>query len=233
VHFQDKSLGGAIACTAAEATLLYLAARCAQPEAPIEIGSYIGWSTAHLASGIKSVLTCIDPFLEIGPDLREDTSEPAKQRFLDNLTRAGLIERIRLVCGKSPEAIPTAAPGGWDFAFVDGWHVDGQPIRDVSGITPHLAPTAVVILHDLWLPDVRDALCYLRALGWEYEILNTSNYLTLAWRIRPPWLTDFLSEAKGARFVNTSAALRVNRVVKGLTAESIETCATVFGSRNT
>lgn len=229
LHFQDKELLGAIACTPAEATMLYIATRNFQPRNLLEIGSYIGWSSAHIALAAAGLLTCVDPFIEIGPYLKEKPDERAKQRFLDNIKRAGLSDKVQLICGKSPDVLQSIAPSsGWDFVFIDGWHLDGQPIRDVAGLLPFLSESAILILHDLWIADVRDAACYLRALGWTLHIFNTANYLTFAWKIQPNNLKAFLASVNHSKFVNQSAAIRSNRVVRGLTDESIESFASIL-----
>ena len=183
LHFQDRELRGAIACTPAEATLLHLAALNLKPQKALEIGSYIGWSSAHIASALDNKLTCVDPFLEIGSSLMEETSQCAKQRFLDNMARCGLDQKIKLVCGKSPDILPELVPnGGWDFAFVDGWHLDDQPVRDLIGLLPYLQGEAVIILHDPWIRDVRDGLVLLLLKGFNLYVCDTANYLTFCWR---------------------------------------------------
>src|SRR3954468_1499448 len=61
--YQDADILGATCCTQAEACLLHWAAHQLPPSATIlEIGSYVGWSTAHLAWGGQQVV-CIEPFL--------------------------------------------------------------------------------------------------------------------------------------------------------------------------
>jgi hypothetical protein len=54
VHYQDREILGAVCCTPAEAMLMHHAARLCNPLHPIEIGSYIGWSSAHIASSWKA-----------------------------------------------------------------------------------------------------------------------------------------------------------------------------------
>jgi hypothetical protein len=113
----------------------------------------------------------------------EETSQCAKQRFLDNMARCGLDQKIKLVCGKSPDILPELVPnGGWDFAFVDGWHLDDQPVRDLIGLLPYLQGEAVIILHDPWIRDVRDGLVLLLLKGFNLYVCDTANYLTFCWR---------------------------------------------------
>src|SRR5689334_1349602 len=184
VHYQDREVRGAVCCTPAEAMLLHHAARLCNPAAALEIGSYVGWSTAHLASALaRGVLTCVDPFLETGDGGADaDAGARAHARFLQNIARAGLASKVRLVREKSPEALPALSAGvRWDFVLVDGWHLSGAPLRDVLGVLPHLAGHPVLLLHDLWIADVRDAFAHLVARGWGCHVFDTANYLALLW----------------------------------------------------
>lgn len=231
VHYQDREIRGAVCCTPAEAMLMHHAARLAEPANAIEIGSYIGWSSVHLASALKQGLTCVDPFLETGA--REDGVDPARvahARFLANIERAGVKDKVRLVREKSPDALPAAAAGRpWDFAFVDGWHLGGAPLRDVLGVMPFLTDRAALMLHDLWIPDVRDAFLYLVARGWSHHVFDTSNYLTILWRGGDPaWLSEL--RALGARPEFVLPAARGRRFLFGLGEDSIGTVRGAFAT---
>jgi predicted O-methyltransferase YrrM len=232
VHYQDREIRGAICCTPAEATLMYHAARLFKPRHALEIGSYIGWSSAHLANGLQRCeLICVDPFMETDASagVAESRAAMAHRRFLQNMERAGVSGRVRLVRDKSPDAIPALSEDRqWDFVFVDGWHLQGQPLRDVMGVLPFVASDAVLLLHDLWIPDVRDALLYLVTQGWAYKVLDTSNYLTVLWRGQPPGqLAEFLGIASSDEFVLPAALGR--KFVFGLVDESIGVASSAFG----
>ncbi len=223
-HYQDREILGAVCCTPSEAMLMYHAARLCNPRHALEIGSYIGWSSAHIASGLsRCVLTCVDPFSETGqvstsPD---SASERAYARFLQNIVRAGLSDKVRLVRDHSPDAIPGLSTAHqWDFIFVDGWHLQGQPIRDVVGVLPYASTDAVLLLHDLWIADVRDAFLYLVAHGWSHHIFSTSNYLTILWREEAPsWINQLIEISRSDSFVLKSADYR--KLFVGLVDESI------------
>lgn len=230
VHYQDREIRGAVCCTVSEAMLMHHVARLSQPGYALEIGSYIGWSSAHLASGLtRCALTCVDPFLETGgPGAGQaSAAEAAYRRFQQNMARAGVADKVRLTRGKSPDVIPAVSEGiSWDFVFVDGWHLQGQPVRDVAGVLPFVSAGAVMLLHDLWIADVRDALLYLVGRGWSYRIFDTANYLTVLWRgTAPPWLDELVGIAEQPGFVLESA--RARRFVFGLVEESIEAARTV------
>jgi predicted O-methyltransferase YrrM len=212
-HYQDREIGGAVCCTPSEAMLMHHAARLCDPAAALEIGSYVGWSSAHIASALSRCrLTCIDPFLEVDTDdgSKSGRASHAHARFLQNMQRAGVADRIELVRELSPDILPSVAPdAGWDFIFVDGWHLHGQPLRDVSGVLQHAAAGAVILLHDLWIVPVRDAFLHLVNTGWDFHIFDTSNYLTVLWRGDTlNWLAELRHIGAGERFSLRSAAGR-------------------------
>src|SRR4051812_21216561 len=59
VCVQDIDLGGAIGCTSREGYILNRAVTLSRPKNMLEIGSYVGWSSAHLLYGNKFRLTCV------------------------------------------------------------------------------------------------------------------------------------------------------------------------------
>ena len=221
-------------CTPSEAMLMHHAARLARPDHALEIGSYIGWSSAHLASGLASCeLTCVEPFLETGGagESRDGKAALAHRRFLRNMERAGVSDNVTLIRDKSPDAIPALSETRrWDFIFVDGWHLQGQPLKDVIGVLPYAAPGGVILLHDLWIADVRDALLYLATHGWSYRIFDTANYLTIVWRGDPaPWLSELFAIAEREEFVLPSA--RARKFIFGLVDDSLAVAKSAFAER--
>lgn len=231
LHYRDHKIGGAITCTASEAMLLYHLVKLSAYSRVCEVGSYVGWSTVHIALALREVsacaeLTCIDPFVESSPHIRP---ELVYETFNTNIAHAGVEDLIRVVRGYSPGALLKAAPaGGWELAFLDGWHLDGQPLRDILGIVRHIGPKGVLVLHDVWMPDVRDGLIYLLGQGWEGLILATANFLTVLWRSgqRPPWLPALVAIARRPPFYLERCATWAWRY--GLTAKSLD--ATICSS---
>jgi len=189
LHYQDFDLRGAICCTAEEATLLYHMADMHRPLDALEIGCYVGWSTAHIATATP--LTCIDPFTELDGYPGFD---PAL-RFGANIARCGLSLRVRLIRGASPEAVRQTGPS-LDFVYIDGHHHDGQPMRDALAIFPLLTEDALVIWHDAELDEVAQAIGWMSGQGFETLKLDTPNSLTLLYRRRPVWLGDLLAVAR-------------------------------------
>ncbi|MDQ8186435.1 class I SAM-dependent methyltransferase [Pelagicoccus sp. SDUM812002] len=192
IHFQDTEFRGPLTCTCAEAYLLEAFVTIAKPQTIVEVGSYIGWSSAHIASPSKNPIVCIDPFLDDEHPL-STPEHSVRSRFLSNMNAAGLDHKFKLISESTPSAYDRPDfPPSVDFAFIDGWHQAGQPSKDVIGILPKLSSGAVIALHDLWIPDVRDALVLLLAQGWQAAICNTANHLCFAWKQdSPAWLASF------------------------------------------
>jgi len=192
IHYQDYDLRGAICCTAEEAMLLYWLVRLIDPLHPLEIGSYVGWSTAHLLAASRRPVQCVDSFTEVSADAAGDASGflapmrfSGEARMVENLTRCEL-RHFHLTVGASPACLERIAPlAGWDFVFLDGEHSGGQPMRDVDGLSEHLSDDGVIVLHDVWLPDVRKALERLKSLGYSAFTFATANLLTVTWRQAP------------------------------------------------
>jgi len=190
LHYQDDEILGACCCTQEEACLLYWAADALYDRGwALEIGGYVGWSTAHLAmAGLE--VTTIEPGLEHGViphHLPERASPAIVTRLMENMGRVNADGMVEVIEGCSPDVLPVL-PNGPVLAFVDGWHQDGQPLRDVEGLEPLMADDGVMVLHDMWVPDVQAAARWLIEQGWHLHILNTANYLTFAWKIEPAWM---------------------------------------------
>ncbi len=186
---RDRELGGAFGMPPEEAALVYRLARAARPRRALEIGASVGWSTAHLALALPpgAILDVVDPFTEQGHGEAHTAlgahHAPTAERWAQNLARARLASRCRLHVAPSPDVLASIAPpGGWGLALVDGWHQGGQPRLAAAGLLPHLAPGALLLLHDSHLPDVAAACGLLSAAGWALTDLGTPHGLLAARR---------------------------------------------------
>jgi hypothetical protein len=104
-----------------------------------------------------------------------------------------MAHRVIMVPESSPDCIPGISPvRGWDFVFVDGWHLNGQPLRDVQGLVPHMAEKGVIFMHDMGMPDVNDAGKYLASDGWTFTGFTTANFLSAFYKVQPDWWDAFL-----------------------------------------
>ena len=158
-----------------EATILYNSARLFANRPCLEIGCWRGWSTAHIAAGSGS-LDVVDPIL----------TDPAFLADVRNsLAAAGVLDRVQLYPGSSPEAVESLAAQGakrWSFIFIDGNHEGVAPRIDAEVVARHAAPAAMVVLHDLLSPDVAAGLDYFRSNGWQVGLYYTMQMVGIAWR---------------------------------------------------
>jgi predicted O-methyltransferase YrrM len=191
--WEDRSALGAVACTDREAYLLYLAARELRAVDILEVGAYVGWSTAHLAAGahFPPVVT-IENFREHGGSLKEPDSR-IRARFEQNLAACGLRDQVLLLEGDFPSVIP---PGQYDLAFLDGWHKDGAPLRDVKALAPMMRRHGVLAVHDCWIPDVQAAVNWLLGQGWSMVAFATPGMLCFFYREEPSRWGEFVKEAQ-------------------------------------
>lgn len=192
LYYQDRELGGAICATAVEAWLLYTAAVCCRPQLALEIGSYVGWTAAHIARGMADgTLLCVDDFTECNDGPRQMV------RLAANLDRAGVSDRVRIVMGHSPEILYAAVHDLVGLAFVDGCHEGDQPLRDVKAVAEVMAPDGVMALHDTWMPGVRRACDWLSWNGWTKMVFPTPARLAFFYRQMPDWWASFMERAHG------------------------------------
>jgi predicted O-methyltransferase YrrM len=231
VHFVDSEFPWSVTCTPSEAELLHDLVKVLRCRSPLEIGSYIGWSTAHIASSLQhnTKLQCVEPFYECDNPPEFKHNQRALLRFRENLMTVGCWSSVELITGPSPECLSGCAPAaGWDFVFLDGWHNNGQPLRDIDGLLPHLNSTVALAIHDPWVPDVRDGVMRLMSFGFEVCSLNTANFLTVAWRgIAPADWAAFCRIASQPRHVLREAQIMRNYI--GLCERSVLEGCVAFG----
>jgi predicted O-methyltransferase YrrM len=141
-------------------TLLQLAAIGGGVGAVVEIGSYLGRSTAFLAAGSKAAgrekVVAVDHFRGspehqagqafASPTLaREGTTFHG---FRDNLRRLDLGDHVTPIVASSAEAA-----GRWDgpirLLFIDGDHSYEESRRDFELWSPFVVPHGVVCFHDI------------------------------------------------------------------------------------
>lgn len=164
-----------------EAACLYTFARQFAGKRGLEIGTYFGWTAAHLtAAGLR--LDCVDPAIQ-DPKRRRDIVE-----VLDVVPGSA---GYRLWDGYSPQCIPdvrASAPEPWSFVLIDGNHDGTAPADDAAAVLPHLADDAMVVFHDLTSPFVEAGLRVFREAGFETVLINTMQVLGVAWRgnVEPP-----------------------------------------------
>ncbi len=143
----------------------------------LEVGSWFGWSTAHLALG-GVILDVVDPVL----------ADPVHRASIEqSLSCCGVRERVTLHAAESPgplESIATANGEPWSLAFVDGDHEGFAPAHDVEAALPFMAPDCAFVFHDLASPHVAEALALLESHGFNILLYQTMQIMGFAWRGR-------------------------------------------------
>jgi glycosyltransferase involved in cell wall biosynthesis/predicted O-methyltransferase YrrM/tetratricopeptide (TPR) repeat protein len=158
-----------------EAHILYNTALQFKGKRALEIGCWLGWSACHLAlAGVE--LDVVDPLLE-------------KPEFYDSVTaslrQAGVLERVNLRPGYSPQAVIELAEQvqrRWSLIFIDGNHDTPGPLEDAIACEQLAEPDALIVFHDLASPEVAEGLDYLKQQGWHTLVYQTMQIMGVAWR---------------------------------------------------
>ncbi|MGU3495490.1 class I SAM-dependent methyltransferase [Xanthobacteraceae bacterium A53D] len=162
----------------AEALLLHdLAARQHRLGRCVELGSYQGRSALALASALPAgeSLLCVDTFAgsaEHQPGqayfnpatLTADGAVSTLSAFHRHVRAAGLTERVETWVMPTTTAASRFS-GSVALLFVDADHSYAAIVADVEAWRPHLAPDAVLVLHDVgdWEGPTRHAADLLAA----------------------------------------------------------------------
>ena len=137
----------------------------------VEIGSFRGRSTIVLARGLegRGSVVAIDPHAGNDRGPQEIEAEHARgqadnERFLANLTQAGVLDSVRHVRLPSQEALG-AVHGDLDLLYVDGAHRFGPARADIEGWGARLRPGGVMLVHDSF-SSIGVTLAILRSLAF-------------------------------------------------------------------
>jgi len=175
--------------------LLTLASRCRPGANVLEIGSYVGVSSCHLAAGLLrrgGRLFCVDTWNnETMPEGPRDTYAD----FLNNTRRfAGTIRPLRM---RSAELLAAHLQLPLDLVFIDGDHSYEAVRADFERVAPWLAPQGLIALHDVTTyPGVSRLVGELLA-GGQWALAGQVD--SLVWLRRPRWIdTPWLTPSAAA-----------------------------------
>lgn len=179
--YQDES---AICCTAQEAYLLYQITKHLNPDLVVEIGSYAGWSSVHILEALNttSYFIAVDNFSEC------KDSELVKNVLCDQL----LNYENSIICEVDSTDFMAVSEIVIDMIFIDGFHREGKPLLDVKAAIPKLHNLGILILHDIWMPDVKEAHNYLIEQGFKHHTFDTDNLLTVYSRQELDWCLELV-----------------------------------------
>lgn len=108
----------------------------------VELGCYVGWTSAHLALGQQTAaptgtLWCLDYNPEFLAAARA------------NLTRLGLASRVEFIQGMSLDpAILARLPSAIDLLFIDTSHAYQPTLDEIATYVSRLSPKGLIALHD-------------------------------------------------------------------------------------
>lgn len=139
----------------------------------IELGCFVGWTTAHMALALKQggggSIYALDP------------SKKYLETMVANLKRHGLESLVRPVQGFSEDPqVLEQLPQQADIIFIDTGHNYPQTLREVELYAPRLSRRGLIVLHDsMSAPGVRKSL--LEVNGFRKMTFGTerSNGLTI------------------------------------------------------
>ena len=113
----------------------------------LEIGSFEGMSTIWMLENIltnkESRLFCIDAWAEWTGD--------AFVRFVENINKTGLKDKVRIVKGDSSEELRIFPKEYFDFIYVDGDHDERAVIKDAIGSFRVLKKGGIIAFDDYLL----------------------------------------------------------------------------------
>jgi predicted O-methyltransferase YrrM len=92
------------------AEMLTVLVRAIQPQNVLELGTSNGYSTIWLADSCSDIAARF-----VSVEIDPDRTAQARQ----NLARAGLADRVKLVTGDAGELLAAAADGDWELIFLD------------------------------------------------------------------------------------------------------------------
>jgi predicted O-methyltransferase YrrM len=155
----------------------------------VEIGSFHGKSTIFLASaaaaGVEVVAIDPHPRDDLPPDVVEGLGDRPYQdagRFLENLDRTGLRERVTYVHARSVDALDQV-PGNVCLLFIDGDHRYRPALDDITRWGARVEENGVMFVHDSFC-DTRVTVAQFVALGLSREFRYVGRIGSLAAYVR-------------------------------------------------
>ena len=108
----------------------------------VELGSFVGWTSAHLALALRhnnsaGRLHCVESV----PDFVEVSRA--------NLARLGLTDWVEFITGESLDAsVLTRLPVAVDLVFLDTSHQYDATVKEIACYASRLTPHGCLVLHD-------------------------------------------------------------------------------------
>ena len=152
-----------------EAALLTRLAGAVEAGCIVEVGSYRGLSTIALARGAQVPVYAFDPHEHFEGVMGGSFGPADRRAFFENLLRAGVVERVRLVNLSSEVVAP-----GWTkpigLLWIDGDHRYDAVRRDFDCWAPHLH--GPVAFHDATGPSLGPTRLVEELLSHGFELIE-------------------------------------------------------------
>lgn len=172
-----------------EAAILWAVANAVKGKFWLDIGSRLGWTTAHILSGGVEYVEAVDP--EYAFSNSHGTS--FWDRTLENLTRCGFMPETGIRVGFSAMKSDLFFDGWFPLddsgpfriysgACIDGDHDAPQPLKDAQNSLARLAPAGVIVFHDFWGRPIREGVEFLLNAGLKCRVYDTPNGMAVCWR---------------------------------------------------
>jgi len=153
----DKIMSVEGGITAGESQLLYTAAQAVKDGCIVEVGSWLGRSTAALALGTRAgfyvPVYAVDPHENFRGILGGNFGPADRTVFMQNMLRLEITDVVRMV-SLSSEYITASWPDVVGLLWIDGDHRYKAVKRDLACWLPHLRPNATIIFHDATDPRI-------------------------------------------------------------------------------
>jgi predicted O-methyltransferase YrrM len=135
------------------AELMRLAAEVPADSCIVEVGSYRGRSTTALALGSRGApVYAIEPHEAFAGVYGGEFGPADRRAFFENLLKAGVVERVRLV-NLSSEVVSQGWSRPIGLLWIDGDHSLKGARRDYDAWRPFLRPGSVLAFHDALDPE--------------------------------------------------------------------------------
>ncbi|ABK45474.1 hypothetical protein Mmc1_2983 [Magnetococcus marinus MC-1] len=174
-RFYGASLGGVPwpCSTLDEAHLIFNHALAVNGGRGLVMGQHALWFVVHLAlAGLT--LDVVDPTLE---------QAEVKALYQQTLTKAHLLERVRLYA--QPQPLHKGQPEGalWDLVFMGWMGVPQSEAEAINHVAGAMQARALLLLYGgLAQPSRQQGVVQLQERGWQVQVQQTMQQIAVAWR---------------------------------------------------
>ena len=127
-----------------------------EPQNVLEVGTFIGCSTVHIALAQKdkpdAKLTTVDIRNVNDPTTKPWINHGSKSAPSQNITEVGCADKVTFIAQDSKKYLTTYDGPKYDFIFLDGSHKATEVYLEIPKSLNILAEGGIILLHD-YFPD--------------------------------------------------------------------------------